>query len=380
MKILKFFSLDAGNRIFGLDLLRFFAIFFVLLGHSAILIPTTYKTEVKSFVLDGVAIFFVLSGFLIGNILLKQIKKGETNFPDLFTFWKRRWMRTIPAYFVVLSFLLIYTFYLKPTRIPEEWWRYFLFVQNFAHSLPPFFQESWSLSVEEWFYLLIPTIFFISLFIFKKNKRIVIVTLILSVLVSVFLYRWYLFSNLEILTNKAVQNDVLQQVIPRLDGIMIGVLAAFIASEFPKIWQKMNIWQLFILMVILIFVVKLISPSNLSFYYCVLAPLLKSICVFFMLPFLANFKLNKNNFIAKSITFVSITSYSIYLVNRTIVIDIIIKYLINDNLKSKHITNENWIFQYILFWTLSFSLAFLMYKLIEKPFLKLRDLNSKKLN
>ncbi len=377
MKILKFFSLDAGKRIFGLDLLRFFAIFFVLLGHSAILIPTTYKTEVKSFVLDGVAIFFVLSGFLIGNILLKQIKKGETSFNDLFTFWKRRWMRTIPAYFVVLSFLLIYTFYLKPTRIPEEWWRYFLFIQNFAHTLPPFFQESWSLSVEEWFYLVIPTLFFISIFILKKNNRFVIVTLILSVLVSVFLYRWYLFSSLEILTNKAIQNDVLQQVIPRLDGIMMGVLAAFIASEFPKIWQKMNVWQLFILMVILIFVVKLISHSNLSFYYCVLAPLLKSICVFFMLPFLANFRLNKNNFIAKTITFVSITSYSIYLVNRTIVIDIVIKYLINDNLKSKHITNENWIFQYVLFWTLSFALAFLMYKLIEKPFLKLRDLKSK---
>ncbi|MDG1661044.1 MAG: hypothetical protein P8H40_06680 [Winogradskyella sp.] len=52
----------------------------------------------------GVDIFFVLSGFLIGGILLRKLEAGQTSFSDLVRFWKRRWLRTFPNYFVVLIF------------------------------------------------------------------------------------------------------------------------------------------------------------------------------------------------------------------------------------------------------------------------------------
>lgn len=71
-----FFKLEQSpNRVFGLDLLRFVAIFMVLLGHSLILAPKALKPFVYKFLFDGVAIFFVLSGFLIGGILIKQLNK-----------------------------------------------------------------------------------------------------------------------------------------------------------------------------------------------------------------------------------------------------------------------------------------------------------------
>ncbi len=165
----KFFNIELSeNRIFGLDLLRFIAIFMVLLGHSLILAPEYIKPYVYRFIFDGVAIFFVLSGFLIGGILIKILNKEKPSFKGLLDFWKRRWMRTIPAYFLVLIFLIIYTLIFLPNNLPDDWYRFFFFTQNFlGHYRPGFFAEAWSLSIEEWFYLTVPLILFGFLIIFK---------------------------------------------------------------------------------------------------------------------------------------------------------------------------------------------------------------------
>ena len=93
-KILQLFKLDLSqNRVFGLDILRFVAIFMVLLGHSMLFVPADIKPMFKQFLLDGVSIFFVLSGFLIGGILIKQLNREKPTFYGLLDFWKRRWMR-----------------------------------------------------------------------------------------------------------------------------------------------------------------------------------------------------------------------------------------------------------------------------------------------
>jgi peptidoglycan/LPS O-acetylase OafA/YrhL len=97
----------------------------------------------------GVEIFFVLSGFLIGQILLRDFEQG-VNFKKLLHFWKRRWIRTIPVYYLVL-FL---KFVLAPAIGINIIW-YFLFLQNNIYGID-FFGVSWSLVIEEWFYLLIP--------------------------------------------------------------------------------------------------------------------------------------------------------------------------------------------------------------------------------
>jgi peptidoglycan/LPS O-acetylase OafA/YrhL len=369
---MKFFGIDATNRIFGLDLLRFFAIMFVVLGHSKILIPDQYDVYVGKTILDGVSIFFVLSGFLIGQILIKQINAGNTSWRALLHFWSRRWLRTLPVYFFVLIFLLLYTFDLKPERIPDDWYKYFFFLQNFFVIQPSFFNESWSLSIEEWFYLIIPFLIFLFLYFFPKKIKAVILFVIFATIIFVLVYRYYLYLDFKILNEKNFYLDMLTQVFPRLDGIMLGVFAAFIAVYYSHIWKKIAKFYVFILMFLSLYLFKQFVSDYNGVFHCVWMPLIKSIAVFFMLPYLSNLKLKKINMIAKIITLISVISYSLYLVNRTIVIDIVFKYLIHDNLLKSHEFGDYWVIEYILFWIVCIVFSFLMYRFIETPFLKMR--------
>src|SRR5690349_2369452 len=116
-----FFRMEhkAEDRIFGLDLVRFIAITMVVLGHGCMVLPDEYATNIQRVMLDGVSIFFVLSGFLIGGILIRQLEKGRDKWSDLVHFWKRRWMRTLPAYWFVLTVVIVYTFIVTPDLLPD---------------------------------------------------------------------------------------------------------------------------------------------------------------------------------------------------------------------------------------------------------------------
>lgn len=146
-------SAQAQPRIFGLDLLRAAAILLVLTAHASFMfLPLTHHLEAWWMLGHlGVELFFVLSGFLIGGILVKQA--GAANF-SVRGFWLRRWLRTLPNYYL---FLLLN---IAIARAIDGAWPhaapYALFVQNLAWPQPIFFIESWSLSVEEIFYLVAP--------------------------------------------------------------------------------------------------------------------------------------------------------------------------------------------------------------------------------
>lgn len=81
------------QRNFGLDLIRAISIALVIIDHRF-----DIMFEIGTV---GVQIFFILSGFLIGQILLKDFKNGS-NGATILKFWKRRWFRTIPLYYLVL--------------------------------------------------------------------------------------------------------------------------------------------------------------------------------------------------------------------------------------------------------------------------------------
>ena len=97
----------------------------------------------------AVETFFVLSGFLVGRILLRTVAEAPVA-STLWRFLARRWMRTLPLYW--LSILALAA--LQPTpHAGRDIARYASFTQNL---LPPqldwFFPVSWTLAVEEWFY------------------------------------------------------------------------------------------------------------------------------------------------------------------------------------------------------------------------------------
>lgn len=157
-------------RIPVLDGLRGTAIFLVLVRHSIAGTPTT--SPIWAAVLSplrlswsGVDLFFVLSGFLIGGILLDA--KHSKNYFE--TFYIRRAFRILPIYGVVL--ILYFSRHLPIRWLPEllgqtsalpiPWFSFFTFTQNFWMAAfgwygPLAIAPTWSLAVEEQFYLTIP--------------------------------------------------------------------------------------------------------------------------------------------------------------------------------------------------------------------------------
>jgi len=159
-----------------LDAVRGFAILWVLIYHYyALLRKPTWLAEMlphwdnfAKLGFLGVALFFCLSGFLIGGILLRT-----QNDPNYFTaFVVRRVLRLIPVLFLLLS-----SYHFLGERFPGPAtgdivpiWSHYFFVQNFYMTTENTFGNTWlgvtwSLSVEEQFYIMVVVL----LFIFPKR-------------------------------------------------------------------------------------------------------------------------------------------------------------------------------------------------------------------
>lgn len=138
----------SSQRHYGLDVVRGFATVSVMLGHGLMFFTLFYSIGWLIFPpVFAVEVFFQLSGFLIGRILLEMSDKG-LGFASLKVFWLKRWFRTIPAYvFMVIATILM---------TGEFNWSQWLFLQNYFPEQMDNFQVSWSLTIEEWFYLLFP--------------------------------------------------------------------------------------------------------------------------------------------------------------------------------------------------------------------------------
>ncbi len=175
--------------IIQLDGLRFFAILSVMIGHW--LQWQINKPIVQGFPFsNGVILFFVLSGYLITDILLRnKIKAVEISIPKatlLKSFYMRRVLRIFPLYFATIFFLFFINY--KNTREIFPWLVTFssniyqainnVFVGDFNHF--------WSLAVEEQFYLFWPWI--IILLPTKHSEKIIIGLIGLSLLTKIYLF------------------------------------------------------------------------------------------------------------------------------------------------------------------------------------------------
>ncbi|MGH9466978.1 MAG: acyltransferase family protein, partial [Terriglobales bacterium] len=134
----------------SLDGLRGLAIALVLLHHCAPRLGPLGLGAEADWGWIGVNLFFVLSGFLITGILLDEREQ-----PHLFrNFYVRRGLRIWPLYFLVVP-LVYFTFGPHANwRGAEPGWPYFLiYIQNLAPGLTGSLYPTWSLAIEEQFYL-----------------------------------------------------------------------------------------------------------------------------------------------------------------------------------------------------------------------------------
>ncbi len=156
------------RRLFALDLLRGVAILLVLIRHMPV--RPRPREGVSEFILEaltrvgwtGVDLFFVLSGFLISGLLFQEYDR--TGGLDVKKFWLRRGFKIWPAYFAAYGLTMAALSFAgaaataHPADALNSWryaWPNLVFVQNY---LPEVYRwpHSWSLAVEEHFYLALP--------------------------------------------------------------------------------------------------------------------------------------------------------------------------------------------------------------------------------
>lgn len=139
----------------GLDGVRAIAILAVIWHHAPH--PAGLPMMERGFM--GVDLFFVLSGFLISTLLIRE--KAKTGRISLKNFWMRRLLRLVPAYYFVLIALTGAYLLLKPgdpdtARLAGGFPVYALYLSNWIHPGAPNLGPTWSLATEEQFYLVWP--------------------------------------------------------------------------------------------------------------------------------------------------------------------------------------------------------------------------------
>jgi peptidoglycan/LPS O-acetylase OafA/YrhL len=146
-----------STRLPGLDLLRAVAISWVMAFHASSFGLISRDHWIAKFGWMGVDLFFVLSGFLIAGQLLRPCALGRR--PNYSRFFARRLLRTLPAYLVVVALYFLFPV-LRERPVIQPLWQFLTFTENFANSPDPAmaFSHAWSLCVEEQFYLVFPAI------------------------------------------------------------------------------------------------------------------------------------------------------------------------------------------------------------------------------
>jgi peptidoglycan/LPS O-acetylase OafA/YrhL len=208
-----------GNHLLCLDGLRGVAIILVVLCHCFGMFPQFHVGWI------GVDLFFVLSGFLITGILFETLQKN-----DYFTsFYRRRFLRILPLYFLIVGGLFFYINFIANTSQQEGFsfytnngMAYVLFMQNWAQMQGDVFERChlahlWSLAVEEQFYLIWPLVIFIA----KDVKKIVstgFVFVLIAIALRIFLY----FQN-----PSQEHPNTFWNTFCRMDSLVIGALSYF---------------------------------------------------------------------------------------------------------------------------------------------------------
>jgi peptidoglycan/LPS O-acetylase OafA/YrhL len=230
------------NRLPGLDLLRAAAILWVMLYHLA-----SYGIGMPGFVDHGwmgVDLFFVLSGYLIGGQLLKPYASGER--PRWLAFMARRAFRVLPAYYTVLALYFVLPAFGESDRIAPLW-QFLTFTTNLFPDYFHYraFSHTWSLCVEEHFYLFLPPVVWL---IARKPGRGRVLVAAVGVLVCGAALRGWLWQH-QVAPYANVHdgpfNFLLRYVeviynptYLRLDGLLAGVMLAAVQWFRPRWWSR----------------------------------------------------------------------------------------------------------------------------------------------
>jgi peptidoglycan/LPS O-acetylase OafA/YrhL len=310
-----------AERIFGLDLLRAAAILSVVCAHGFVVLYPHFGPALG--VLGhggfyGVELFFVLSGFLIGQLLIRQgdqLREAR----QIGRFYVRRWFRTLPLFFL---FLLVNVWIERQFRQhavnPSEALTHASFLRNFAALRLTFFPESWSLAVEEWFYLLFPALLWLLLQARRRFDEAIIVSAAVFLLLSTALRMLHAHD-----AGATWAESQRMVVLLRFDALMIGILAAWLAVRAPRRWNRWRVPSALVGAVLLLLMYATlwkIQDHQLAFgdddYFArTFRFTVVSLGFAFLLPWASTWTVRSETVGTKTIRRIALWSYALYLVH-----------------------------------------------------------------
>jgi peptidoglycan/LPS O-acetylase OafA/YrhL len=340
-------------RKISLDILRGLAVILVLFRHG----DFSDDNVLKHFGWLGVDMFFVLSGYLISNLLFSEYRKRQDIRVKRFLF-RRAFKIFPPFYFFMVITLLAYA---QQESLDYKWYQYFSEAFYLQSYLPNIWFHTWSLAVEEHFYF---SFAFIVVILIRKsvleNKQLIISSLVFLLVLS-FTIRF-----MTSFPNRHEEFFGFTQTHLRSDGILVGILISYLLN-FTNTKSLFSRFRWLLLFASVILIVPGFYFEGGSFFMNTAG--LSMVNIGFGLLVLFSLSVNGflethslfNKVLLQPIAFIGEKSYSIYL------------WHFNALKLSALAFSFNSITMHFLYLFLSIGSGIVMWYLIEKPFVYIRD-------
>ncbi|MDP3277731.1 MAG: acyltransferase [Deltaproteobacteria bacterium] len=321
----------------------------------------------------GMDLFFVLSGFLIGSLLLSENTHGTKS---IARFYVRRAFRIVPLYWVLLTF---FWFTLRPeVRLSQNWFEYLYFTNYFPRGFMPVMPYAWSLAVEEHFYIAVPLLVLVLQKLTSHRARMITLGLLwfsaLAVRHGLYWYYPRPWTSLELFRWVYITTHT------RYDTLIAGVMMAYavrhfreeLSSIYARTFPRLASYTLALACLVALMTPReAMGPTHWSLfawgtitsvmYAALILPLLLGPKTWFVRALSARFWLP-----------LATLGYGVYLVHIPLM-DHVIKWCSLGLLFGHYSQRPLWLLSLVLLCLTSWSVAYLLHLVIEKPALWLRD-------
>lgn len=352
------------TRSVQLDVVRACAIFLVIGVHLKFQAPSGIAGSVAwgwhEWGGFGVPLFFTLSGYLVGGLLIVEMRShGKI---DAVRFLIRRGLKIWPAYFVFIAYLVVMPLLKGTTTLSElasDYWPNAFFLNNYIGPNPAL--HTWSLAVEEHFYLFLP---FLLVALFRFGRMSWIAPLCLSAPLI-----WTGIRAVCALAGDPYMSDPTMPATHLwLSGLLVGVGVRAMAEYHPGIFASLHAWrwQLIIAGIAIIATVVLPWPTlnNVSLYRILPVRAVAATCIV-----IGMLHLSMTTWLHAAAAWIGRYSYGIYLWHVT-VLGFAYR-LISPHIETKNATH--WILAVAATTLLAVLCGALMSRAVEWPVLKIRD-------
>jgi peptidoglycan/LPS O-acetylase OafA/YrhL len=348
----------------GLDLLRALAIIVVVIYHAA-LFGFKLPGRVDRFGWIGVDLFFVLSGYLIGGQLLAPLAREKPI--RLGSFFARRVLRIMPAYFVILGVYFLLPSWREYPDMAQPLWKFLLSIQNIALHGGTAFSHAWSLAVEDQFYLCLP---FILLFVNRRLRAAIIIPCLI-VFGGIALRTFLAWNNPAIdggVSFRAFQAWIYYPSWTRLDPLVFGVVLAAIEKFRLHWWKRLTdfaIWLWLPALVLISYGLYLGEGDNLTVAACVWQFPLIALGMAALLICAISPRLPFRRIAIPGAAFIASIAYSAYLIQKLVIHAV-------EQFCSSHNIQPTSALALVGVELCVYATATLLFLLVERPFLQLR--------